>query len=200
MSRVKFFGKTHKSGLPGWKLKGRVEETKEEIQQQEQMLREDNEMGTLTPDQRRRISLDLKKNKEMLAQVESEDPRLHMTGRDRDFVYKNLKKIEPLCKGEFTESEMKQGTCSPADFLASEKKPRYRVGSDVPEEIVKLCKITVQDGKVSKSHLRAGWQLMKAALGENSNVSQLSRDRRYDTYKSTNEITRAFEKMLKGEK
>ena len=194
---INFFGSVDRKGkredgavtseYPAFYFHTQYDELKEETEKQERQL----EMGLIPPSEAPYIKAEIQRNKDRLVDIQKANPQL--TGPQKDAVYNMYKDLaSQISDSMYTRTDMQKGLVDAHEEARRMSQPIISIKGN--EKFFHNMGIKADKGMISRNQASRAYKIMGKALGENTNVEQLRKDRKTGTH----QIERTLHEMLNG--
>lgn len=185
LNEVQFFGAVDRkegrvdgaisSEYPVWYYTKHISDLEEEVARDERTL----ERGEVHPTVLASSKAELKRNMERLEEIQKSVIKLQ--GKDKDEAHKIYKELETQIQDSlFTRTDMTKGLADAHEELRRQSEPIFNVKGHTG--LFKQMGIKIEKGKASRNQISKVYKILGKALGENTNVERLRKDRLTGTY------------------
>lgn len=192
---VNFFGAVDRKGkredgavtseYPAFYFHTQYDELEEETAKAERNL----ERGLVPASEVPYIKAEIERNKDRLIEIQKAHPRLE--GRQKDAVYNLYKELAAQIQDSmYTRTDMKKGLVDAHEEARRMSQPIISVKGN--EKFFHNMGIKAHKGKISRNQASRAYKIMGKALGENTNVERLRKDRKTGTL----QIERTLQEMF----
>lgn len=158
------------SQYPAFYFDTHISELKEEIESSERRLN----TGQVPYEQSHKVKAEVERNKNKLEAIEKSKP--HLSDGERDRLFKAYKKLsKDIGDFLFTRSDMMLGLATPHE--EARRMVEYYIPTDGIEDLVKACRVRVQDKKMSRNGAAKVFKICGKLIGEPTNIEVLRKDK-----------------------